>query len=79
MEPSSADILTGPDVAVSKLRVAVAQLDLVVGDREGNRPATVAAIEDAAAQGAGLVVLPELAASGYRLRGAEAVLGYRVA
>ena len=73
MDSSSADILTGPDVAVSKLRVAVAQLDLAVGDLEGNRRATVAAIEEAAAQGAGLVVLPELASSGYRLRSAEAV------
>jgi predicted amidohydrolase len=62
---------------VSKLRVAVAELDLAVGDREGDRRATVAAIEEAAAQCAGLVALPELASSGYRLRSAEAGLGYR--
>ena len=73
MTSSSADILTDPDVPVSKLRVAVAQLDLAVGDLEGNRRATVAAIEEAAAAGAGLVVLPELASSGYRLRTAQAV------
>jgi N-carbamoylputrescine amidase len=55
------------------LRIAVAQLDLAVADLEGNRRATVRAIDEGAAAGAGLVVLPELASSGYRLRTADAV------
>jgi 5-aminopentanamidase len=45
--------------------VACAQLALTVGDRTGNLALAEAAIRDAAAQGARLVVLPELMASGY--------------
>ena len=45
--------------------VAVAQLKLTVGDQEPNRSAAAAAISEAAAAGAGLVVLPELSDSGY--------------
>jgi predicted amidohydrolase len=55
------------------LRLAVAQLDLAPGALEANRARTVAAVGEAAAAGARLVVLPELASSGYRLRTAEAV------
>jgi len=54
-------------------RVAVAQLDLAPGALEANRRRTVAAVLDAGRGGAELVVLPELASSGYRLRSAEAV------
>jgi predicted amidohydrolase len=46
-------------------RVACAQLAPQLGDLEGNRARTAAAIDEAAAQGAALVVLPELCASGY--------------
>lgn len=45
--------------------VAVAQLELAVGDTAANHEATVAAISRAAAKGAELVVLPELSDSGY--------------
>jgi predicted amidohydrolase len=45
--------------------VAVAQLELAVGDVDGNRGAAAGAVTDAAAAGAALVVLPELADSGY--------------
>jgi predicted amidohydrolase len=55
------------------VRVAVAQLRLAPGALEDNRRRTVQAIEDAAARGASLVVLPELASSGYRLGSAAAV------
>jgi 5-aminopentanamidase len=46
-------------------RVAVAQLPLRVGRPDGNRAAARAATAEAAAAGAGLVVLPELVNSGY--------------
>jgi 5-aminopentanamidase len=46
-------------------RVACCQLPLVVGDTAGNRAAARAAVEKAAADGARIVVLPELASSGY--------------
>jgi predicted amidohydrolase len=55
------------------LRIAVAQLDLPAGDVDGNRRGTEAAIVEAAQAGAQLVVLPELASSGYRLGTPEAV------
>jgi 5-aminopentanamidase len=45
--------------------VAVAQLALSVGELEANREAARAAVAEAAAAGAGLVVLPELSDSGY--------------
>lgn len=54
-------------------RVAVAQLDLAAGALQDNRCRTVEAIHDAVGRGAELVVLPELASSGYRLRTPEAV------
>jgi predicted amidohydrolase len=54
-------------------RIAVAQLRLMPGALADNRARTSAAIEEAAAAGAELVILPELASSGYRLGSAEAV------
>src|SRR6266487_1798725 len=50
---------TGPVV------VAVAQLALTVGELDANRQAGRAAVAEAAAAGARLVVLPELSDSGY--------------
>jgi predicted amidohydrolase len=54
-------------------RIAVAQLELLPGAVDDNRARTAAAISEAASDGAELVVLPELASSGYRLGTPEAV------
>jgi N-carbamoylputrescine amidase len=51
--------------------VAIAQLRLLAGEDDERIGLTVAAIESAADQGADLVVLPELAAPGYRLESAH--------
>lgn len=51
--------------------VAVAQLALAVGELDANREAVRAAVAEAAAAGARLVVLPELSDSGYVFSGAE--------
>ena len=45
--------------------VACCQLAPVLGDPPANRELTAAAVTDAAAQGARVVVLPELVSSGY--------------
>jgi 5-aminopentanamidase len=45
--------------------IAVAQLAITVGEPEANRQAAAAAVGEAAAAGARLVVLPELSDSGY--------------
>ena len=50
-----------PDPAV----IAVAQLAIAVGEPDANRQAAAAAVAEAAASGARLVVLPELCDSGY--------------
>ena len=47
------------------MRLALAQLDAVVGDLAGNRALIVDAIREARAAGADLVVFPELAVTGY--------------
>jgi 5-aminopentanamidase len=51
--------------------VAVAQLALTVGELDANRQAASAAVAEAAAAGARLVVLPELSDSGYVFRDAD--------
>ena len=56
--------MPGPGPAV----VAVCQLPLAVGEAARNRAAAAAAVRAAARRGARLVVLPELAASGYVFR-----------
>jgi NAD+ synthase (glutamine-hydrolysing) len=47
------------------MRIALAQLNVVVGDLDGNRRRIVDAVADARARGADLVLLPELAVTGY--------------
>jgi len=47
------------------MRLALAQINPVVGDLDGNRDLIVAQIVEARAAGADLVVLPELAVTGY--------------
>jgi len=47
------------------VRLALAQLDAVVGDLDGNRTRILSAVGDAREAGADLVVLPELAVTGY--------------
>jgi predicted amidohydrolase len=51
--------------------IAVAQLALAVGEPDANRRAASAAVAEAAAAGARLVVLPELSDSGYVFSGPE--------
>ncbi len=50
---------------MSRLRVALAQIDPVVGDFEGNAEGIVTAIRRATEAGADLAVFPELALTGY--------------
>jgi NAD+ synthase (glutamine-hydrolysing) len=47
------------------VRLALAQLDTVVGDLTGNRDRILAALDEARAAGADLVLFPELAVTGY--------------
>src|SRR5436190_6400653 len=47
------------------MRLALAQIDPTVGDLDGNRELILARVEEAQAAGADLVVLPELAVTGY--------------
>ncbi|HEV8179071.1 MAG TPA: NAD+ synthase [Gaiellaceae bacterium] len=47
------------------MRLALAQIDPTVGDLEGNRDLILARIDEARAAGADLVLLPELAVTGY--------------
>ena len=47
------------------MRLALAQINVVVGDLDGNRERILAAITGAREQGADLVLVPELAVTGY--------------
>ena len=47
------------------MRLALAQINTVVGDLEGNRRRILAAVDDARGEGADLALLPELAVTGY--------------
>lgn len=55
----------------AEVRIGVAQYEPHVGDLEGNRVAAVRWARRAAAQGCHLVVLPELASSGYVFQSAD--------
>ncbi|MGE5131476.1 MAG: nitrilase-related carbon-nitrogen hydrolase [Gemmatimonadota bacterium] len=55
--------------------VAVCQVALAVGDLPGNRQACEAAVAEAAAAGAALIVLPELSDSGYVFAGPDEARG----
>ncbi|MFB3881047.1 MAG: NAD+ synthase [Armatimonadota bacterium] len=48
-----------------ELRVALAQIDVTVGDVEGNADRIIAAVREAESIGADIVALPELAITGY--------------
>src|SRR6186997_3588873 len=47
------------------MRLALAQINTTVGDLDGNRARILAAIGEARSAGADLVLLPELAVTGY--------------
>jgi NAD+ synthase (glutamine-hydrolysing) len=47
------------------MRLALAQIDTVVGDLDGNRDRVVSRLEEARGAGADLVLFPELAVTGY--------------
>jgi predicted amidohydrolase len=63
--------MAGVRDATPPVRVACAQLAPVFGDLEGNAERALAAIREAAGRGAGVVVLPELALSGYVFESVE--------
>ncbi len=52
-------------------RIACAQIDPTIGDVDGNLERSADAVAEAVAQGAQIVVLPELTTSGYMLADAE--------
>jgi 5-aminopentanamidase len=54
-----------PRDEAQRVRIAACQLSLRVGDIEQNRAAAAAAVQQAAGNGAQIVVLPELTPSGY--------------
>src|SRR4051812_9664874 len=56
---------TRQTVGVSILRIAMAQVDLVVGDLDGNRTMVRERVRQAAEAGAQLVVFPEMTLTGY--------------
>jgi predicted amidohydrolase len=58
------------------MRVAVAQLEPILAEKERNLDACVARLEEAAAAGAELLVLPECAIPGYMFESAEEALPF---
>ena len=47
------------------MRLALAQINAVVGDLDGNRERILSGLADARTEGAELVLFPELAVTGY--------------
>lgn len=60
-------------MTTERVGIGLAQIEPVLGDLVGNRVRSVEAIERAASQGAGLIVLPELCNSGYNFASSEEV------
>jgi 5-aminopentanamidase len=58
------------------MRVAVAQIDPKLAEKERNLDACLARLDDAVAEGAELLVLPECAIPGYMFESAEEALPY---
>ena len=58
------------------MRVAVAQLDPKLGEKERNLETCLARLDEAAAAGAELLVLPECALPGYMFESAEEALPF---
>ena len=58
------------------IRIAAAQMDVKLTDREGNLSRMLAKLEAAAAQGAALVVFPECALPGYCFESLEEARPY---
>jgi predicted amidohydrolase len=58
------------------VRVAVAQLDPKLGEKERNLETCLARLEEASAAGAELLVLPECAIPGYMFESAEEALPF---
>jgi NAD+ synthase (glutamine-hydrolysing) len=52
-------------MAANTLRLALAQLNVTVGDLDGNSAKIIAAVDEARSAGAGMVAFPELAITGY--------------
>ena len=59
------------------MRLALAQINTVVGDLDGNRALILARLDEARAAGADLVLFPELAVTGLPARGPAAAPGLR--
>ncbi|MDR1894540.1 MAG: nitrilase family protein [Spirochaetales bacterium] len=64
--------ITGKEIPV---KVAVVQMDCLMGAKEANVNKTLAKISEAAAQGAKLIVLPEMITSGYIFNSMDEVAG----
>jgi N-carbamoylputrescine amidase len=60
------------------LRLAVAQMEVVLGDVAGNTTRALALLADAEEQAADVVVFPELALSGYGIAGMESTASFDV-
>ena len=61
---------------MATIRIAAAQMDVKLADREGNLSRMLAKLETAAAQGAALVVFPECALPGYCFESLEEARPY---
>jgi NAD+ synthase (glutamine-hydrolysing) len=64
-DPREVDTLAGRRIGSEMPRIALAQIDVTVGDIRANADACIAAIVAGRAAGAELVLLPELAITGY--------------